>query len=143
MAELDVTMATLVQPRNINGIALLKKRMQHQLGSQNEGKECFPLKITCCDGHGFATTLNVKPMDTIEKVKFDLWDKHGIPPYQQRLFNDSLQLEDHQTLNDYNIRDGSELTMIIHLLGYNTTPVDQFDVQLSYHQLGHVCIYCD
>lgn len=144
MVELDDVSSTFVHPRNIDRISLLKKRYEHQIGLQNKGlnEKYFPLKITCCGGHGFQTKLNVRPSDTIGNVKFDLWDKHAIPPCQQRLFNESSELEDDQTLKDYSIREGRTLTMIIHLLGYNTTPVDQFDVKLTYQQLGHVC-YCD
>lgn len=63
MAELDDISSTFVHPRNIDGISLLKKRIEHQIGLQNEGlnKKYFPLKITCCGGHGFQTTLNVRP----------------------------------------------------------------------------------
>lgn len=138
MAELEAKSLAFVRKRNIDGIALLKKRIEHQISPNEPTTATFPLKIKCCGGRGFPTTLNIKPSDTIKDVKFELWDKHGIPPCQQRLIYKELQLEEDRRLNDYNIQNGTDLHMVVHLLGYNTHSAQQFDFKLSYQQLGQV-----
>ncbi|XP_031617864.1 polyubiquitin-like [Contarinia nasturtii] len=125
--------------RNIEGIALLKKRFEQQIGQRNEkSMPTFPLKIKCCGGCGFSTTLDVKSSDTIKDVKFGIWNKTGIQPHQQRVIFNELQLEEDRTLNDYNIQNGTNLTMVIHLLGYNTHSANGFDIKLAYQQLSQL-----
>ncbi|MGN1315433.1 MAG: ubiquitin-like protein [Acutalibacteraceae bacterium] len=62
---------------------------------------------------GSTVTIEVEPTDRIEDVKIRIYDKTGILTEQQILFFGGTQLEDGNTLSDYNIQKESTLNLVI------------------------------
>ena len=66
---------------------------------------------------GKTITLRAFSFTTIGMVKRKIQEKEGIPPDQQRLINNGRQLEDSRNLNDYNIRNGARMELVLRLRG--------------------------
>lgn len=66
---------------------------------------------------GKTLTLEVKPEDSIGAIKQRIFEKEGIPVDQQRLVFNGKQLEDNQSVNDYNMADGCSVHLVLRLRG--------------------------
>ena len=66
---------------------------------------------------GKTITLDVNPQDTIAAVKIKIQNVEGLPPNRQRINFGGRYLDDERTLQDYNIRKESMLSLNLHLCG--------------------------
>ncbi|CAA7022870.1 unnamed protein product [Microthlaspi erraticum] len=66
---------------------------------------------------GKEISIEIDPMDTIEKIKERVEEKEGIPPPQQRLIYTGKQLADDQTAKHYKIEGGCSLHLVLALRG--------------------------
>ncbi|KAL3104931.1 hypothetical protein niasHT_028463 [Heterodera trifolii] len=86
-------------------------------GSSNSANENgIKIYIKTMTG-GELTLIDVLPSNTIEEIKAKIERIERIPIRQQRLIFTGNQLEDERTLEDYNIRDGDMIHLILRLCG--------------------------
>lgn len=66
---------------------------------------------------GDERTVEVDPADKILIIKEKLEEQEGIPPEQQRLIYQGRQLKDDTTLNNYKLKNGTILHLVVALRG--------------------------
>lgn len=76
--------------------------------------EKIQIFVKTLDEVGLSLSLEVEQSDTIETIKEKIHEqKNSLAPNQIRLFFDAKQLESGKTLNDYGIKEGSSLYVLL------------------------------
>ena len=66
---------------------------------------------------GKQIALNVEKTDTVESLKAKIEDKEGIKAKDQRFVFGGKNLQDGNTLGDYNVQENSTLNLVLHMQG--------------------------
>ena len=84
-------------------------------GGENGGNG--PKQIFIKTLQGKTITLDVNDSDTINSIKEKIQENEGIPVDQQRLLFNGKQLEDGNTIEDYQIQPESSIHLVLRLRG--------------------------
>ncbi|TAQ89630.1 hypothetical protein B7494_g2047 [Chlorociboria aeruginascens] len=61
--------------------------------------------------------LDIEPEYTVQQIKEKVEEKEGIPPVQQRLIHGGKQMVDDRTTEEYNLKGGDTLHLVLALRG--------------------------
>uniref|UniRef100_A0ACD5U552 Uncharacterized protein n=1 Tax=Avena sativa TaxID=4498 RepID=A0ACD5U552_AVESA len=61
--------------------------------------------------------IDIEPTDTVDRIKERVKEKEGIPPVQQRLIFGGKQMADEKMAQDYKIKGGDVLHLVLALRG--------------------------
>jgi len=107
----DELRLTLLHPsrRAEPGVQDHQKPADEEAEKKGSDQSLTTMKITFSSLTGKVFTLDFEPSDTIESVKAKIQDPLGFPAKDQSFVYNRKELEDGQTLADYNIQDGSTI----------------------------------
>jgi hypothetical protein len=71
-------------------------------------------------GNNSEFELEIEPEHTILKIKELIDEKIDLPPHAQKLILDTKQLADDTTASDLKLKNGSELQLILSMIGKAT-----------------------
>ncbi|CUA72603.1 Polyubiquitin [Rhizoctonia solani] len=75
------------------------------------------VQITAITLTGKAVSVSVELSWKVDRLKQEIYNKEGIPAHAQRMIFAGRQLEDGRALQDYNIREGSQVRIVHRLTG--------------------------
>ena len=102
----------LEDDRTLSDYNVQKESTLHLVLRLRGGMQVFVKTLT-----GKDTTLDVEPTMMVEDLKMQIYQIEGIPEEQQRLIYGGKQLEDGQTLQDYNVEPDSTIHLVLKLAG--------------------------
>ena len=104
----------LEDDRTLSDYNVQKESTLHLVLRLRGGMQVFVKTLT-----GKDMTLNVQPTMMVEELKKQIYQTEGIVELEQRLIYGGKQLEDGQTLQDYNVEPDSTIHLVLKLKGGN------------------------
>ena len=94
---------------------LIKRRTETKRQQAIEDGSAFTVTVKTLTGSTY--TIQLVEDNLIMDLKYILNSKHGVPLDQQRLIHAGKQLEAGRTMQDYNIKEGSVINLVLRLRG--------------------------